>query len=49
MEDRNQVKIIIYVLKNDPNRILTYLESRILQIIWEKGNFQDFDLQLQSK
>ena len=32
MADRNQVKIIIYVLKNAPHRILTYLESRILKI-----------------
>ena len=32
MADRNQVKIIIHVLKNAPRRILTYLESRILKI-----------------
>ena len=32
MIDRNQVKIIMYVLRNAPRRILTYLESRILKI-----------------
>ena len=30
--DRNQNKIIFFVLKNAPLRILTYLESRILKI-----------------
>ena len=32
MVDRNQVKIIIHVLKKAPRRILTYLESQILKI-----------------
>ena len=33
MVDRNQVKIIIHVLKKAPRRILTYLESNeILKI-----------------
>ena len=32
MADRNQLKIIFYVLKNAPRQILTYLETRILKI-----------------
>ena len=32
MIDQNQVKIIICMLKNAPGRILTYLESRTLEI-----------------
>ena len=55
MVGRNLVEFYFHVLKNGPRQILTCLESQILkigplvqklqilQVIWEQGNFQDFD------